>query len=109
MKPSLYAQYVKEKYGQECIENEHSFVVYKITGRVCMIELLFTDMKHRRSGHALSLMNNLVSALPDTVKLLGCEIDTSAYNGLSSYAAVKSYGFELLNTRGSHIVMVKYL
>lgn len=109
MKHSLYAQYVKEKYGQECLENEHSFVVYNVEGRVCMIDLLFTEKEYRRQGSGIALMDQLVASLPPQVKMLGCEVDTSAKDGLNSYAAVRSYGFEPLNTRGSFIVMVKYL
>jgi GNAT superfamily N-acetyltransferase len=109
MKPSLYAQYVREKYGQECIEDEHSFIVYNIEGRVCMIDLLFTAKEYRRQGRALALMERLVASLPSHVKILACEIDTSARDGMNSYAAVRSYGFEPLNTRAPYIVMVKYL
>lgn len=109
MKPSLYAQYVKEKYGHECIENEHGFLVYQLCGLTCNIELLYVDKDHRLSGVAKTMVNQLVQSLPKRIKCLSCEIDTKGNGAFDSYAAIAKYGFEVLNTRGHHIVMVKYL
>jgi hypothetical protein len=109
MSKSLYAKYVHEKYGQECLESDHSFMVYKVDGTVCTVELAFTEREHRRSGEALKLMKQLTKSLPPTVKYLSCEVDTAAHDGQESYRACRTFGFEPLKTRANNIVMVKYL
>lgn len=106
---SLYAKYVKEKYGQECLEDEHSFIVFKVDGSVCTVETAYTLPDYRRSGAARRLMGRMIESLPEGVKYLTCEVDTSAHSGLESYKAVRGYGFEPLKTNGNNIVMVKYL
>lgn len=109
MKPSLYAQYAKEKYGHEVIEDEHCFIVYQLYGVTCNIELLYTDRESRMTGRAKAMVNDLVSRLPKHIECLSCEIDTQSRGAIDSFAAISSYGFKILNTRGHHIVMVKYL
>ena len=106
---SLYAKYVKEKYGQECLEDEHSFIVFKVDGNVCTVEVAYTVPDYRRSGAAKKLMGRLIESLPEGVKYLACEVDTSAFGGMDSYKAIRNYGFEPLKTNGNNIVMVKYL
>lgn len=106
---SLYAKYVREKYGQETLEEEHGFITYKVSGAVCTIETLYVEKEYRLSGYGTRLANSLVARLPDFVKYLSCEIDTSALGAMGSFAAISSYGFEILNTKGSSIIMVKYL
>ena len=106
---SLYARYVKEKYGQETIEEEYGFITYILSDTVCRVETLYVTPEARRSGIGTSLGNRLVEELPKTIKYLVCEIDTSALHGLESFAAIASFGFEILNTNGSLITMVKYL
>jgi hypothetical protein len=106
---SLYSKYVKEKYGQECLEDDYSFMTYRVSGRVCVIEVAYTVPEKRRSGQAKELLTRIVQKLPKDVKYLSCEVDTSAHNGMQSYQAIRSYGFEPLKTNGNNIVMVKYL
>ncbi len=109
MKKSLYAEYVKEKYDQDVVENDTGFVVYKISDSVCFIECIYIVKPQRRLGVATLMMRDLVEKLPPSVQYLSCEIDTSAIDGLASFAAARSFGFEILKTNGNNVVMVKYI
>lgn len=106
---SLYARYAEEKYGLRTLETEFGFVTYKLTETVCHVETMYVVPEARRQGAATRLMDLVAHDLPDSVRFLSCEVDTAAKHGEQSFVAVQSYGFEVLKTQGSQIIMVKYL
>lgn len=109
VKKSLYARYVDEKYGLDTFETDFGFITYKCTDTVCHVETLYVVPEARRQGAGTRLMDLVRRELPDSVRFLSCEIDTGARDGEKSFLAVQSYGFEVLKTQGTQIIMVKYL
>lgn len=109
MKNSLYAQYVKEKYGQDTLETEHGFVVYKLDNTVCSIETMFIVPGMRRKSVGRGIIRMLLDKIPKAVKYLACEVDLTAHKAEATYKTIRNYGFEPLSTRGNSVVLVKYI
>lgn len=106
----LYAEYVKEAYGRECIENEHGFITYSINGEVCHLDVLYTKKSSRKTGHAGSIYEIFLSKLPPNVKILICEVDTKSNDPEQSLIVIFSRGFKVLdNNKDRYIRLWKQI
>ena len=90
----MYADYIKEREGRECIYNEYAFLTYKVyleTNEVSVYDMYTTSEK--RAGFALK---NIIKEFLNKMKELGVE---------------KAYGFTDMTTKGwekSESMMLKY-
>lgn len=96
LKNTLYAQYILEREGFEIIENETSFIVYKLKGEIAFIAHSFTVKEYRMRGSMSHLLDLLKSALnKDEVKVLSATIDLRDRNATSTLQAALRYGFQV--------------
>lgn len=56
---TLYAKYISEREDAKILENENSFLIYKIINKEIIILNLYVDIKNRKSGICANLIFNL--------------------------------------------------
>ena len=95
---SLYADYIKERQGFECLENEHSFITYKKIDDFVFIEDLYIKPEARREGKGTELCEQV----EDIAIELGCKalvttVDMSTNGWEASLQGILKFGFNLVN------------
>lgn len=103
----LYADFVKESYGRDCIETPDGFITYLVSKDVCHIDTLFVSRGTRGTGKARAFYNDLLAALPEEVTLLTCEIDTRSRVCSESLVTILSCGFKILDIQSPYIRIYK--
>ena len=103
----LYADFVKESYGRECIETENGFITFSVTRDVCHIDTLFVSRETRGTGGGRKLFNDMLSTLPDEVTLLTCEVDTRSRVCSESLSVILGCGFKILDIQSPYIRIYK--
>jgi len=103
----LYADFVKESYGRECIETSDGFITFSVHKDVCHIDTLFVSRETRGRGAARDLFNKCLAALPEEVTLLTAEIDTRSRVCSESLVCILSTGFKILDLRDPYIRIYK--
>lgn len=103
---SLFAEYIKETQGRECIESEIGFLSYVINGEECYIEDIYVKPAYRVTG-AGSGLADIVKA---KAKAQGCKVLIGTVNGLfkdptTSAKALLAYGFKIDRIVQNVIVM----
>jgi hypothetical protein len=58
IKNTLYAKYILEREGLEILEDEFSFITYKIAGPECFIANMFIDQEKRKTGRKIRRNKN---------------------------------------------------
>lgn len=105
---SLYADYILEREGKQCIERKHGFITYLASGDDCYIIDFYVTPEARRTGKGTELAN-LVSQSAKKIgckRLLGSVVPST--NGCSeSMQALLWYGFKLLSARENFILLYK--
>lgn len=104
---NLFADYLKERLGQEIIENEHGFIIYKINGNECFLAEMYIKPESRRSGHGKSLLTELKVIGLDA----GCEYITATIhqvdkNAHFTMAGAISCGFKIHNAHNNVITII---
>jgi len=106
---SLFADYFKEFFGDETLENEFGFVIYRYLGadQVYIVHI-YVDPKCRKSGVA--------SALADKVAFLakerGCKellgsVVPGAKHSTTSLQVLIGYGMELKRIQDNMLIFSK--
>lgn len=66
---TLYAEYIKEREGFECLEYERSFITFRIDGKCCYIRDCYIKDGFRKSG----LLRMMCQSVADLAKDRGCD------------------------------------
>lgn len=105
---SLYAQYIYERQGKSCIEDEHGFATYYYVQNACYIEDIYVVQDSRKLGIA-SKYADMISEEAKSKgysKLLGSVLIGT--NGCTdSLKALLAYGFQLSATNNNLIFLTK--
>lgn len=107
---SLWADYVFERDGTECVEDAHGFMTFKIQGEECYIEDAFIVPSQREKGFG----SELLSAIEKRAKEAGCKYLTSRIRPSETFATVSmraqlARGFKIFASFENRIVMIKEL
>lgn len=107
IKNTLYAKYISEREGAEILEDESSFITYKINGEECFIKNMYIDPLVRGNGHS----RKIIEKLSAVAKSFGCTflsgtIDLQAPGASRVQAAAISVGFNVVKAHND-ILMIK--
>lgn len=94
-RPSLYAQYIKEREGLNVVETEHGFASYELDKDFAYIVDIYVLPQHRKSGLASELADKVQEiAKRHNVRILLGSIDPKASGADVSEKALLGYGFK---------------
>ena len=104
----LFAQYIMEREGKQCVYNEHGFATYVFFEDFCYIEDIFVVESCRKSGVASALADLIVAEAKEKgyKKLLGTVCPT-AKNSTNSLKVLLAYGFNLKSSEHNLIWFTK--
>lgn len=104
---TLYAKYIKERLGQEIIENESGFIIYKLNGNECFIAEMFVDQGIRKSGLGKSLLNELkVLALDNECEYIAAHVHQFDKNAHHTLSAAFKCGFKIHSAQNNVITII---
>lgn len=107
-KPSLYAQYVKERLGKDVIENDDGFCTLVISNDCFYIEEIFVQKESRREGVAQKFADEACA----WAKRLGYKeiigsVNIRAKNPEYSAHVLHAYGFRMFKAHDGMILYKK--
>lgn len=107
---SLYAEYLKERTGDQIIEVDEGFASYRYldNGKTVYIVDIYVDPKCRKYGHAAAMAN----AVAEIAKKHGCThmigtVQVSLKGSTTSLKVLLAYGMTLHSISGDAIIMRK--
>lgn len=107
---SYYADYVKERMGDEIIENDVGFVTYRYLneGKSVYIVDLYIRPDFRREHEASSLADQVVkiAKAKGAIELLGT-VNTNAKNATQSMDVLIGYGMKFFSSTAEMLVFKK--
>lgn len=104
----MYAAFQKELYGRKVIWDNNGFIVYKPQEDGSMyLHSIYVDSSKRLKGAASILIEKVIFQ-EDPVSL-SSYVDTSAKNFNESLKAHLAYGFNIIQTTESAIILYKEL
>ena len=107
---SLYKDYIKEREGFECLENDLGFASYKITGEECYIRDIYVVPEKRKSDEATMLATLIEDkAIAQGCKWLTGTVDPRFESRTTSTKVLLAYGFKIHSVSSNSIVFVKEL
>lgn len=106
---SLYSEYVMEREGYNCIEEEDYFYTYKKIGEALYLRDMYVRLESRRKGKA----REIVTDIENKAKELNCNrvittVDKETNNWEVNKKGIMSAGFVVLK-EDSTIYFVKEL
>ena len=109
MKPSLYAQYLKERSYTGIVETKEGFATFEYVNQdVVYIKDLYVIPKKRKKGVAAGFANKIVElAVADGKKLLLGSVDIQAKGAEDSVKVLTAYGMTQYKLDGTMIYFVK--
>lgn len=107
-KSSNYAEYVLEREGHLCIEDDKGFITYKYHPDYVFIYDIFVREEYRKTGHITKLYNQVVeeTKAQGIHKVLG-SVDVTTNGATLSLFLMLRHGFKLLGTEGNMIYVSK--
>jgi GNAT superfamily N-acetyltransferase len=107
---SLYAEYLQERLNKEIIETDKGFVTYYFIGDGCYIEDVYIRPDFRRQKLASQFGDQIAEIAKEKgfLRLYG-SVNPKAKHATESMAFLISYGFKLLASDLSGIVLIKDL
>lgn len=106
---SYYAEYLKERLGDEIIENEHGFVVFRyLNDQTVYIVDIFIAHKHREMNNASLLANEVIKIAKQRgcTILIGSVVPTTK-NSTISLKVLLGYGMTLQSASQDFITFKK--
>jgi len=98
----LYAEYIKEREGKECLFNEHSFIIYKIYEDEISVIDIYTSPEKREGFSLKSLVKDFYKiAKHNKIKRLYGFTDPETVGWKRSENMMLKYGFEKIKTEDS--------
>jgi predicted GNAT superfamily acetyltransferase len=106
---SVWGDYQRERFGHLVIENDDSFVVFRMKAGECFIVEFAVARDKRKMGIGRKLLDDVVTIAKANAgcKLLVCTVNSEALNANDSLLAALAYGFKLYGTEKSFIWLKK--
>jgi GNAT superfamily N-acetyltransferase len=104
----MYFDYVKERLGQEVIQNEYGFILYYINGQDCFIVDLYVKPEHRRKNIATELADQVqeIAQKRRCTKIWG-QVVVGSGGDFVALMSHFSWGLRLHSANANCIVTVK--
>jgi GNAT superfamily N-acetyltransferase len=108
-KPSLYAQYIKERCNRGTVETKDGFATFEfVNEKLVYVVDVYVVPKKRKTGIAKNLVDSIVLAVkPMGVTQILTSVDLEANGVETSEKAIIAYGMVECLTQGSMKFFVK--
>ena len=105
---SLYAEYVKERWGNEVLETEHVFLEFEIKGTDCVIANAYCSPQKRSTPEADETWAKMIEiAKQKGCTKMWCQVDTTTLNANHSLRAILGRGFKVDSAASGIIILSK--
>ncbi|MBL7545620.1 MAG: GNAT family N-acetyltransferase [Bdellovibrionaceae bacterium] len=105
---TLYSKYIKSRENADILEDEHSFVTYKISNGELIVLNLFVDKEARKNGFCRSLIVQLEDiARENSCKLMTGNIHLIDPGANETMQAALKIGFKLGTANQNTILIYK--
>lgn len=105
---TLFAKYIKSRYGQEIIEDESGFIIYETNGREIFIVEMCIEESVRAQGKGAGLVERLSESLPEcTIMTAHLWIEKPGFDNVLM-ASLKN-GFKVKASDGKKLLILKDL
>ena len=95
----LYADYIKEREGRECIYNDKCFVTYNTYDKDVSIIDYYCTPEHRGKGYMLNFMSELIGQFKkDKYNIVYGYTDTTTNGWERSERLMLKFGFKFIGT-----------
>ena len=99
----LYAEYIKEREGKDCIYNEDCFIVYKVYGKEASIIDIYNRPNQRGKGNLKVIVDKLVEDLASReVETVYGYTDESTSGWQNSERLMLKYGFKKIKSESEY-------
>lgn len=109
MKTCMFADFYKEEFGWDCIQNEYGFIFYFLNGKECYVSALYTRPEYRKSIEAKKLFSKVKEiALNNNCEFITANIGAGPNREELSSKIMKCYlamGFKVCNANNSQILV----
>ncbi len=105
---TLYAEYLKERFGYSTITESWGFISYSFVQPFCRIEELYVVPEERLKGRGRELADRVTKiAQENECKCLWSQVQTNALNASEALSANLAYGFKVIETDSKRIILLK--
>lgn len=107
---TLYAKYIKDREGLEILEDELSFIIYKISGEECFIRNMCIENNARGSGKCREIIDRLSEiAGKAKCKYVSANIDLKDPGHDHTLLASLHLGFRTVRANDDVLLIIKEL
>lgn len=104
---SLFAQYTLEKDGKRTEESDYGFITYMVHDDNVHVDILYVAPQFRELGIGTKLFKELLEKID--VKSATAVVDTAQNGPTYPLRGFLNYGFKVVGTRGTEILLYKDL
>ena len=105
---SLWADYIKEREGNDVIEEPFGFIEYSIALPFLRIESIFIAKEQRDNGRGSDLANRVTQiAREASATHLWASVWIGALNATESLKAILAYGFQVTALQNDCIILTR--
>lgn len=107
---TMYADYIKERDGQEVFENADGFAFYRVSGPECFIAEMYVRPEKRTAGAGRAIVNDLSKvAIEEGCEFLSGNIFVKSHTSTDAVAASILSGFKVVAADNGVISIIKPL
>jgi hypothetical protein len=104
----LLKAYYKERFGFDSIVDETGFISYTIQPPICVIQDIYTHAPLRKAGKAWAKAEEVTRRAKEAgCTQLWAEVQTRILNPTQSLKAILAYGFSLVESDSTRIILKK--
>lgn len=104
----MFADYIKERGGKDCIYSDKGFATYSFNESSCYIEEIYVTPEFRKSGEASHLTDEIAKEAQERgYNILTGSICPTANGSTESLKALLAYGFKLVSSTNNFIILSK--
>lgn len=105
---TLFAKYIKERHGQEIIEDESGFIIFEVAGSEIFIAEMCIEQSVRAQGKGASLVEKLADKFPECTVMTGhLWLKKPGFDNV--LAASLKNGFKVRGSDGVKLLILKDL
>jgi GNAT superfamily N-acetyltransferase len=105
---SHYSDYIKEREGYECIENDRGFITFVVSANICYIRDIYVVRSDRGMGVAKGLLSQVTDlAKSRGVNVLGATVCTTTNGVENSMSGLLYQGFKYSHAEGNLLFFKK--